>query len=149
MNTYKIWTKLLMASTLLGLLFTAACGFGSAIDSPEEKALAGQGDAMMTVIMAGDLQAIYGVMSFESQQMVENATSMASGIVNVERLVAENAPKITTWEFDRARIYTEDSATWGRLDGKVEYVDGESGVVHMNLVKQDGPWKLSGWTITE
>lgn len=147
MKTNKIWKKLLMAGALLGLLLTSACSLGSSINTPEEKALAAQGDAMMAVIKAGDLQAIYEELSREDQQLLNGAIDLASSVVDVERLVQENAPKITTWEFDRARIYSKDGATRGKLDGKAEYVDGTTGHVHLELAQQGGDWKLSGWTL--
>ena len=147
MNTNKIWKKLLMVGALLGLLLTSACSLGSPINTSEEKALAEQGDAMMAVIKAGDLQSIYEVLSREDQQLLNRAIDLASGVVDVERLIEQNAPKIATWEFDRARIYSKDGATRGKLDGKVEYVDGKTGHVHLELAQQGGDWKLSGWTL--
>lgn len=147
MNTNKIWKKLLRAGALLGLLLTEACSLGSSINTPEEKALAAQGDAMMAVIKAGDLQAIYEELSREDQQLLNGAIDLASSVVDVERLVQENAPKITTWEFDRVRIYSKDGAIRGKLDGKAEYVDGTTGHVQLELAQQGGDWKLSGWTL--
>jgi len=147
MNTNKLWARLLMACTLLGLLFTAACGRENVINGPEEQALVEQGDAMMAVIKAGDLQAVRDVLSREDQQLLNRAIDLASGVVDVERLIEQNAPKIATWEFDRARIYSKDGATRGKLDGKAEYVDGTTGHVHLELAQQGGDWKLSGWTL--
>jgi len=147
MNTNKIWTKFLMAGILLGLLFTTACGWEINIKSPEEQALAEHGDAIMTVLQAGDLQAIDEVLSLEAQQMLDKAMNLAGGVVNVEKLVEENAPEIATWEFDRARIFTKDGALRGKLDGRVEFVDGKSCEMHLELEQQDGTWKLCGWTL--
>ena len=49
MNTNKIWIRLLMASVLLALLSTTACGMEiakvNAIEGPAEQALAEQGHA--------------------------------------------------------------------------------------------------------
>jgi len=147
MNTNKLWMRLLMAGTLLALLFTAACSADNDIKGPEEQALAEQGDVVMTVLKDGDLQAIYEELSRETQQLLNGAIDLASGVVDVERLIEQNAPKIATWEFDRARIYSKDGATRGKLDGKAEYVDGTTGHVHLELAQQGGDWKLSGWTL--
>ena len=59
MNTKKLWTKFLMAGTLLALLFTAGCGMGKAIEGPVDQALREQGDAYMTRLKDGDFEATY------------------------------------------------------------------------------------------
>ena len=150
MNTNKLWTKLLMAGTLLALLFTAACGIENAIKGSAEEALAEQGDVVMTVLKDGDLQALRDLLSREAQQMLDNATYRVrvSG-VDLETLIEQNAPKIATWTFDRARIFTKDGAIRGKLDGKVEYADGKSGTVRMELEQQDGTWKLHSFSLEQ
>jgi len=149
MNTNKLWTKLLMAATLLALLFSAACSADNDIKGPDEVALAEQGDVVMTVLKDGDLQAVRGLLNREAQQMLDKATHMAGRVVDVESIIEQNKPEIAAWTFDQARIFTRDGAIRGELDGKVEYVDGKSGKVHLNLVQQDDTWKLSGWTLDQ
>ena len=77
MNTNKIWMRSLMASVLLALLFTTACGMEiamvNAIEGPAEQALAEQGDAYMNCLKEGDFQAVYEMMSLESQRVLETA----------------------------------------------------------------------------
>jgi len=77
MNTKYLWMRLLMASTLLMLLFTTACSIQSDIKGPAEEALAEQGDVIMTILQAGDFQAVQDVLSLEAQQ----ALNMATGLV--------------------------------------------------------------------
>jgi hypothetical protein len=149
MNTNKLWTKLLMAGTLLALLLTASCGMENAIKGPAEEDLAEQGDVVMTVLKDGDLQAVRDLLSREAQQMLDKATHMAGRVVDVESIIEQNKPEIATWTFDRARIFTKDGAIRGKLDGKVEYADGKSGTVRMELEQQDGTWKLCGWTLEQ
>jgi hypothetical protein len=149
MNTNKIWMKLLMAGTLLALLFATACGVDNDIKGPAEEALAEQGDVIMTVLKGRDLQAVRDVLSRETQQMLDKAIYVVGGVVGLESLIEQNAPAIATWKFDRARIFTKDGAIRGKLDGRVEYLDGKFGDVHMELEQQDGAWKLCGWTLEQ
>ena len=149
MNTNKFLMKLLIASTLLALLFSAACSADNDIKGHDEEALAEQGDVVMTVLKDGDLQAVRDLLSREAQQMLDKATHMAGRVVDVESIIEQNKPEIATWTFDRARIFTKDGAIRGELDGKVEYDDGKSGKVRMELELQDGTWKLCGWTLDQ
>ena len=149
MNTKIFLMKLLMASTLLALLFTTACGVENAIKGPAEEALVEQGDAIMNVLQAGDLQAVRGVLSRKTLQMLDTATYLVSGVVDLERLIEQNAPAIATWKFDQARIFTKHGAIRGNLEGRVDYVDGTSGKVNIELEQQDGTWKLCGWTFNQ
>ena len=149
MNTNKFMMKLLMASMLLALLFTAACSRENAIKGSAEEALVERGDAIMAVLQIGDLQAVREVLSRKTLQMLDTATYLASGVVDLERLIEQNAPTIATWKFDRARIFTKHGAIRGNLEGRVDYVDGTSGKVNIELEQQDGTWKLCGWTFDQ
>jgi hypothetical protein len=146
MNTNKFLMKLLMASALLALLFTAACSRENAIKGSAEEALVERGDAIMAVLQTGDLQAVRGMLSRETLQMLDMATYLASGVVDLERLIEQNAPTVASWEFNRATIFTRGGAIRGKLIGQVEYLDGKSGKLNMELEQQDGTWKLCGWT---
>ena len=149
MNTNKFLMKLLMASMLLALLFTTACGVENAIKGPAEEALVERGDAIMAVLQTGDLQAVREVLSRKTLQMLDTATYLASGVVDLERLIEQIDTKIATWKFDRARIFTKHGAIRGNLEGRVDYVDGTSGKVNIELEQQDGTWKLCGWTFNQ
>lgn len=149
MNINTLWMRLLMASTLLVLLFTAACGTEGAIKGAAEEALVEQGDVVMNVLKAGDLQAVRNVLSRETQQMLDKATYLVSGVIDLESLIKQNAPQIATWKFNQARIITKDGAIRGKLDGRVDYVGGKSGDVHLELEQQDGTWKLCGWSLEQ
>ena len=81
--------------------------------------------------------------------MLDKATHMAGRVVDVESIIEQNKPEIAAWTFDQARIFTKDGAIRGELDGRVVYADGKSGKVKMELVQQDGTWKLSGWTLEQ
>jgi len=149
MYANKLFTKLLMAVALLALLFTAACDKQNAIKGPAEQALVEQGDEIMTVLKDGDLHAVRDVLSREAQQLLDKGFRIARGVVDVERLIKQNTPKIASWKFEQARIFTKDGAIRGKLDGKVDYADGKSGKVHMELEQQDGTWKLCGWSLEQ
>jgi hypothetical protein len=150
MNANKFFKKLLMASMLLGLLFTAACGieplFVDAIKGSAEKALVERGDEIMIVLQTGDLQAVRGELSRGTQQLLDKATYLASGVVDVESLIEQISSSVASWEFNRATIFTKGGALRGKLIGQVEYLDGKSGKLNMELEQQDGTWKLCGWT---
>ena len=85
----------------------------------------------------------------DSSALLDKATHMTGRVADVESIIEQNNPEIATWTFDRARIFTKDGAIRGKLDSKVEYVDGKSGKVRMELEPQDGTWKLCGWTLDQ
>jgi hypothetical protein len=145
MNTNKIWMRLLMASTLLALLFTTACGMEKAIKGPAEQALAEQGDALMTCLKAGDFQAVYEMMSSDAQRDLDMAIGLAGSLVDVESIVKDVGSQIVKWTFEKASIV---GASRGTLIGKVVYLDGKSGKVRLELEKQDGTWKVESFNFT-
>ena len=146
MNTNKIWMRLLMASTLLALLFTTACGMDdvmvNAIEGPAEQALAEQGDAYINCLTEGDFQAVYEMMSLESQQVLDKPLRIARSVVDLDSIIKSAGSPIVTWKFDGARIVTKNEVIRGTLNGRVEYVDGTSGKVHLEFEEQDGTWKV-------
>ena len=143
MYTNKLRMRLLMAGTLLLLIFTGACGTESVINGPAEQALAEKGDAFMTSLKDGDSKAIYDMMSLEAQQAVDKAKIIAGSWANLDTVLKQSTLGIAGWEFDKARVFNKDGTTRGILDGKVEFADGKSGEVHLELVQQDGTWKIS------
>jgi hypothetical protein len=153
MNTNKIWMRLLMAGTLLALLFTTACGMENvmvnAIEGPAEQALAEQGDAYMTRLKDGDFQVIYEMMDSDAQRDLDKSISMAGRFVDVKSIIESVGSEITAWKFDGARIFTKNGVIRGTLKGRVEYVDGTSGKVTLGFEVQDGAWKVrtSNWTM--
>lgn len=149
MYTNKLWMKLLMACTLLMLLFTAACSKVSAIDSPAEQALAEQGNAFMTCLKDGDFQAAYDMMSLGVQQALDKPIKMAGSWVNLDSVLKQVGLEITGWEFDQARVFTKNGTLRGTLVGGVEYADGKSGEVHLELEQQDGIWKIRSSSLTQ
>ena len=149
MNIKNLLMRLLMASTLLVLLFTTACGIERAIDGPAEEALAEQGDVIMTILQAGDFQGVRDVMSLEVQRALNLGTELVGEWVDLEDLIMQKAPRITEWEFDDARIFTKNGAIRGILEGKVEYVDGKSSEFLMELEQQNGTWKLRNFSLDQ
>lgn len=149
MNTNNLWKRLLMASTLLALLFTTACSIQSDINGPGEEALVEQGDVIMTILQAADFQAVRDVMSIEAQRVLDVSTALVGNWVDLESLIMQNAPRITEWDFNSARIFTKDGAVRGILEGRVEFVDGKSSTVHMELEQQNSTWKLCGFSFDE
>ena len=141
--------KLLMASILLALLCTTACSEHTAINGPAEEALVEQGDVIMTILQAGDFQAVRGVMSREAQRALDISTALVGNWVDLESLIMQNAPRITGWDFDNARIFTNDGATKGVLEGTVDYVDGKPSELRMELEQQNGAWKLCNFSLDQ
>ena len=142
MNAHKLWTKFLMVSTLLVLLFTAGCGMGKAIEGPVDQGLAEQGNALMTQLKAGDFQATYEMMSPDAQRALDIPLHIARGVVDLDSIIKDMGSPIVTWEFERSRIFTKSGVTRGALEGRVEYIDGTSGRVHLEFEQQDHAWKL-------
>lgn len=142
MNTNKLWKRLLMASTLLALLFTAACAGKNEIQSAEGQALVEQGNAYMTCLKAYDLGCAYALMSPFAQRLEDMAASLAEGVVDLETVLKTYGPRISEWTFDRAEFSTRDGKTIGSLEGKVLYADGERGTVSLDFEKSDGTWKV-------
>lgn len=150
MYTNKIWMRLLVACTLLMLLFMAACDKESAIRNPAaEQTLVEQGDAFMTCLRNGDFQAVYDMMSREVQQELDTAKIIASSVISLDSVLNQIGSEIAGWEFDKARVFTKNGVVRGTLDGRVEYVDGKSGKVHLELEQQDGIWKVRNSSLTE
>ena len=144
MNTNKIWMRLLMAGTLLVLLFTTACGMEKAINGPAEQALAEQGDALMTCLKAGDFQAVYEMMSSDAQRDLDMAISSAGSVVDVKSIIKDVGSQIARWNFEKARIVTINGTSRGTLIGKVVYLNGKSGKVRLEFEEQGGTWKVEG-----
>ena len=150
MYTNKIWMRLLMACTLLMLLFTAACSKESAVKNPAaEQALAEQGDAFMTSLKDGDFQAAYDMMSLEAQKALDMAKKMAGNVISLDSVLNQIGLEIAGWEFDKARVFTKNGVVRGTLDGRVEYADGKSGKVHLELEQQDGIWRVRSSNLTQ
>jgi hypothetical protein len=151
MNANKIWMKLLMSSMLLALLFTAACGMKNDIKGPAEQALAEQGNAIMTCLQGGEFQAVYDMLSLDAQQAWDKAirTRWVSSTVYLESLVMQDASLIAVWNFDSARVFTENGTLRGALDGRVDYVDGKSGELRLELEQENGTWKLRSFSLEQ
>ena len=139
--------QFLTVSMLMVLLFAAGCGVENTIKSPAGMALAESGNALMTYLKDIDYDAVYDMLTPSSQQLLDWAEKMASGIVDVERLIRENAPIVVKWSFDSAKIFTENGSTKGILDGVVDYLGGKRGKVHLEFEQLNGTWKVRGWTL--
>jgi hypothetical protein len=142
MNTNKLWKRLLMASTLLALLFTTACAGKNEIQSTEGQALVEQGNAYMTCLKAYDLRCAYALMSPFAQRLEDMAASLAEGVVDLETVLKTYGPRVSEWTFDRAHFSTRDGKTIGFLEGKVQYADGKRGTVSLDFERSDGTWKV-------
>jgi opacity protein-like surface antigen len=138
----KLLKKLLMAATLLALLFSAACASKNEIQSTDGQALIKQGNAYMTCLKEGDWECAYELMSPFAQHELDDAESIAGGVVNLDTVIKKYAPKISEWAFDRAQFSTRDGTTIGYLEGKVEYVDGKRGNVSLEFEQDGETWKV-------
>ena len=142
MNTNKLWKRLLMASTLLALLFTAACSGKNEIQSTDGQALVEQGNAYMTCLKDSDWRCAYALMSPFAQRLEDMAASLAEGIVDLDTVLKTYGPKVSEWTFDRAQFSTRDGKTIGSLEGEVQYADGKRGTVSLDFERSDGTWKV-------
>ena len=149
MKTNKLLMRFLTASTLLVLLFAAACGAGNAIQSPDGMALAEQGNIFMTYLKDINYDAVFDMLTPNTQQVLTRAMNMAAGIVDVESIIRENAPILVKWKFGSAKIFIENGSKRGILDGVVEYPGGKRGTMHLEFEQQNGTWKVRGYTLEE
>jgi len=143
MNTDKLLTKLLMAATLLALLFSAACASHNEIHSSEGQALIQQGNAYMTCLQDGDWECASELLSPSSKHLVDDAERMARGVVNLDSVIEAYGPQISEWSFDRAQFSTRGGTSIGLLKGQVEYADGDHGKMSLEFEKDDQTWKVS------
>ena len=142
MNTNKLWKKLLMAATLLALLLATACAGKNEIGSTEGQDLVEQGNAYMTCLKASDLGCAYALMSPFAQGWMDAAERITKGVVDLKSALRTYGPRVSEWTFDRAHFSTRDGRTIGSLEGKVQYMDGESGKVSLEFEKVGGTWKV-------
>ena len=138
----KLLKKLLMAATLLALLFSAACASKNEIQSTDGQDLIQQGNAYMICLKELDWECAYELMSPISQQMLDDAERMAGGVVNLDSVIKTYAPKISKWTFDRAQFSTRDGTTIGLLKGQVEYADGDHGKMSLEFEQDGENWKV-------
>ena len=117
MNTKKLLKILLMAATLLVLLFSTACASKNEIQSTDGQDLIKQGDAYMNCLKEGDWECAYELMSPFSQHELDDVVRMAGGVVKLENVIKTYAPKISEWAFDRAQFSTRGGITIGLLEG--------------------------------
>jgi len=142
MNTDKLWMKLLMAATLMTLLFATACAGKNEIQSTDGQALVEQGNAYMTCLKASDLGCAYALMSPFAQRLEDIAASLAEGVVDLDTVLKTYGPRVSEWTFDRAQFSTRDGKTIASLEGKVQYADGKRGKVSLDFERSDGTWKV-------
>ena len=142
----KLLKKLLMAATLLALLFSAACASKNEIQSTDGQALVEQGEAYMTCMKESDFNCAYALLSPSEQKQIDQAVKEASEVVDLERLIESlfktSELAIAGWTFDRAQFSTRDGKTIGSLEGKVQFVDGKRGKISLEFENSDGTWKL-------
>jgi hypothetical protein len=133
MNTNNLLKKLLMAATLLVLLFSTACASKNEIQSTDGQALIEKGNAYMTCLKERDLECAYELMSPFTQHMLDNAERMVGSVVNLDIVIKTYAPQISEWTFDRAQFSTRDGTAIGSLEGQVEYNNGNRGKLNLEF----------------
>lgn len=143
MFTNKFWTRLLLAGALMALLMTTGCGMEVTIQGPEEQALAEQGNKIMAGFQDGNFQAVYDMMSRDAQQAVDVSLRLVGNTVDLKSLIMDSGNFISGWNMERADLFIKGGKMRGTLEGKVDYIYGKSGKVHMELEMQDGTWKLN------
>lgn len=142
MNTIKLLKKLLMAVTLLALLFSTACAGKNEIQSTDGQALVEQGNAYMTCLKDNDWRCAYALMSPFAQRLEDVAADLAEGVIDMDTVLKTYGPRISEWTFDRAQFVIRDGRTIGLLRGQVEYADGKRGQVNLDFEISDGTWKV-------
>src|SRR5512139_579596 len=142
MNGKNVFMKLLAVAAFLAFLLLAACAPANEIQSDEGQALVEQGDAYMACMQTSDLKCAYVLMSPSAQQQFDQAKELAAGVANVESLFKAYGPRLSSWTFDQARFSTRDGIATGTLQGKVKYLDGETGQVRLELEKDGEAWKV-------
>jgi hypothetical protein len=142
MNTNKLLQKLLMAVTLLALLFSTACTGKNEIQSTDGQALVEQGNAYMTCLKDNDWRCAYALMSPFAQRLEDMAADLAEGVIDMDTVLKTYGPRISEWTFDRAQFVIRGGRTIGLLRGQVKYADGKRGKVSLDFEISDGTWKV-------
>jgi hypothetical protein len=103
----------------------------------------------MTCIKEGDLECARELMSPFSQHLLDNAESLAGGVVNLDDLIKTHGPKISAWTFERAQFSTRDGTSISALEGQVEYLDGKRGKVSLEFEQAGETWKVRSSSMEE
>ncbi len=149
MNTKKFLMRFLKAVMLLALLTATACSTKSTINDADRQALIEQANAFMAKLQGGDYQAMYAMMTTETQKILDTAKGFAGGFVNVEDVIVNATSNIAKWSLDGERVMTEWQTGQTIVTGTVEYRDGTRGTVRLGFKKQDGAWKVASSSLEQ
>lgn len=147
MKTNNLCSKFLLASLLLALVFTNACGVRFEINEPTGQALLDQGNALMNNLKDKDFHASYDMMSTESRRAFDIANVLVAGIVDLKEEIMQSVYGINEWKFDSTQIYTEHGKKLAVLEGWIRNLDGKKSILHLEFELQDGIWKVRNFNM--
>jgi hypothetical protein len=142
MNGHKLHMLVLVVGGMLVLLLTTACSAANVIGTPDGQALSEQGDAYMACLKEKDLDCADDLMSSGAKGLLKLSEEIANVYVDLDSVVEQAFPTISSWSFDRAEFSIRVGGLVGALKGKVEYANGEQGRVRLELVQEAGIWKV-------
>jgi hypothetical protein len=125
----SIWQGRVVSGAILGIAMTAAvgiagCGMGDADKAANE---------FLTDLKTSNYAAAYGMETTTLQQRFGGSASALEGQIK------KFGQRPTDWSFNSINM----TGGVARLHGSATYVDGKKGGVNMELIKQDGKWKVA------
>lgn len=127
--------KLLITTILLALTLTA-CG---AIEAAQ--AFTKTGNDFMSALRDGEYDTAYALMHPDLQQEVGTVTDL-------QGMMEDNAAQPKDWSFSSVNATTNaDQVTTATMEGSVNYQDGKSGVVTLELVQDGETWTIISFNL--
>ena len=128
--------KLLVTMIVLSLTLTA-CGAISAA-----QAFTKTGNDFMTALRDGNYDTAYALMHPGLQQEMGTAADL-------QKMMEDNAAQPKDWSFSSVNATTDaDKVTTAKMEGSVNYQDGKSGVVTLELVQDGDTWMVISFNLS-
>lgn len=128
--------KTLIALILLALT-VSACGAVKAA-----QAFTKVGNDFMTALKDAKYETAYALFHPSLQEQ-------AGTVAALQKMVEDNSIQPKDWSFSSVNATTNaDKVTTAKLEGNVNYQDGRSGVVTLELVQEGEEWKIISFNFT-
>ncbi len=127
--------KLFIAAVLLSLALNG-CGV---IETAQ--AFTKVGNDFMTALCDGNYDAAYALMHPGLQREMGTAADL-------QKMMEDNAAQPKDWSFSSVNATTDaDKVTTAKMEGSVNYQDGKSGVVTLELVQDGEAWTIISFNL--
>jgi hypothetical protein len=128
--------KLLITAIVLSLVLSA-CG---AIEAAQ--AFTQVGNNFMTALKDGNYETAYAL--FHPNLQLEVGTA-----ADLQNMIESNAAQPEDWSFSSVNATTDaDKVTTATMEGSVNYQDGKTGVVTLELVQDGDAWTIISFNLT-